>query len=427
MLYKDLPASEQIARIMALIYEGGLTTTSGGNISIRESNGNIWITPAALDKGNLKPEHVVCIHPDGTVSGEYAPSSELPFHRAIYESRPDIRAVIHAHPPALVSYSIVRKKPDTSIIPQVLSVCGRVGYASYRLPGTVELGESIAGQFGNGFNCLVMENHGTVVGGTDSDQAFQRFETLEFCARTLINANQIGKINRLSDEQLARYEKAIDQMEEMQPEHHFPNEDKVREEVCAYVRRACKQKLMISSYGTVSVRLDGESFIITPNGVNRYNLKPDDLVLINRGCKEAGKIPSRSAGIHQQVYKKHSHINCIISTQAPNATAFCVSGETIDTHTIPESYFLLNDIKAVPYGSQFGESDIIAGTLSKETPVLLIQNDSILTTGNTILQAFDRLEVAEFGAKSLIDAGSIGKMVPISNRDIQQIREKYMS
>lgn len=427
MLNNNLSASEQIARIMTLIYKGGLTTTSGGNISIREPNGDIWITPAALDKGNLKPEHVVCVRPDGTVSGEYTPSSELPFHRAIYESRSDIRAVIHAHPPALVSYSIVRKKPDTSIIPQVLSVCGRVGYASYRLPGTVELGESIAGEFGNGFNCLVMENHGTVVGGTDSDQAFQRFETLEFCARTLIKASQIGKVNRLSDEQLARYENATDRMDEMQAEHHFPNEEEVREEVCAYVRRACKQKLMISSYGTVSVRLDGESFMITPNGANRYNLKPDDLVLIKQGRKEAGKIPSRSASIHQQVYKKHSHINCIISTQAPNATAFCVSGETIDTHTIPESYFLLNDIKAVPYGSQFGESDVIANTLSKETPVLLIQNDSILTTGGTILQAFDRLEVAEFGAKSLIDAGSIGKMVPISKRDIQQIREKFMS
>ncbi len=427
MLYNDLSASDQIARIMTLIYEGGLTTTSGGNISIRESNGDIWITPAALDKGNLKPEQVVCVHPDGTVSGDYAASSELPFHRAIYESRPDIRTVIHAHPPALVSYSIVRKKPDTSVIPQVLSVCGQVGYANYRLPGTSELGESIAREFGSGFNCLVMENHGTVVGGNDSDQAFQRFETLEFCARTLIRAHQIGSVNRLSEDQLARYENATDEMEVLHSRDRIPDEDHVRMEICAYVKRACKQKLMISSYGTVSVRLNSDKFIITPNGTNRYSLKPEDLVLIDHGLKEAEKRPSRSVGIHQQIYKRHPHINCIISTQAPNATAFCVSGKTMDTHTIPESYFLLNDIKMVPYGSQFGESDVIAKTLTKETPVLLIRNDSILTTGGTILQAFDRLEVAEFGAQSLIDAGSIGEMVPISNSDIQQIREKFMS
>lgn len=427
MLNNNLPANEQIARTMTLIYENGLTTTSGGNISIREPNGDIWITPAALDKGNLKAEHVVCVHPDGTVSGSYDPSTELPFHRAIYDKRSDIQAVIHAHPPALVSYSIVRKKPDTGIIPQVLSVCGQVGYASYKLPGTKELGINIANEFGDGFNCLVMENHGTVIGAADADQAFQRFETLEFCARTLIKAHQIGNVNRLNNDQLARYENAVNDMKAFDSHDRHPDEDRVREEICAYVKRACKQKLMISSYGTISVRLAGNMFVITPTGKNRYNLKKEDLVLVSDSRKERGKEPSRSVMTHQQIYNAHPHINCIISTQSPNATAFCVSGKTIDTRTIPESYFLLNDIKVVPYGSQFGESPLIADTLSKETPVLLIQNDSVLTTGRNILQAFDRLEVAEFGAQSLIDSRLIGKMVPISKNDIERIREKFIS
>lgn len=427
MFNNNLPPNEQIVRIMALIYGTGLTTTSGGNISIREPNGDIWITPAALDKGSLKTDHVVCVHPDGTVSGDYSPSSELPFHQAIYEKRPDIKSVIHAHPPALVSYSIVRKKPDTSVLPQVLSICGQVGYASYRLPGTRELGESISREFENGFNCLIMENHGTVVGGSDSDQAFQRFETLEFCAKTLIRGHQIGKVNLLSSEQISMFEDATDNLREFQSGSQISQEQQVREEICTYVHRACRQKLMISTYGTVSVRLDIDKFIITPTGINRHYIEPNDLVLISNGTKESGKQPSRAVHIHQEIYKSHPEINSIISTQSPNATAYCVSGKTIDTHTIPESYFLLNDIKLMPFGCQFGSSSLISDALSKESPVLLIQNDAILTTGGTILQAFDRLEVAEFGAKSLIDSVSIGKMVPISKKDIKKIREKFMS
>ena len=109
---------DQITEIIKRIYNAGMTTTSGGNISIIDKEGNIWVTPSAIDKGSLQRKDIVCVHPDGSVTGHYKPSSEFPFHKAIYEARPDIKAVIHAHPPALVSFSIVRKLPDMNIIPQ---------------------------------------------------------------------------------------------------------------------------------------------------------------------------------------------------------------------------------------------------------------------------------------------------------------------
>jgi L-fuculose-phosphate aldolase len=87
-------------------------------------------------------------------------SSEHPFHRAIYAERPDLRAIVHAHPPALVSYSIVRQVPNTRIIPQANRVCGTVGFAPYALPGSERLGEQIAATFGQGHNIVILENHG---------------------------------------------------------------------------------------------------------------------------------------------------------------------------------------------------------------------------------------------------------------------------
>ena len=77
-----------------------MTTTSGGNLSILEENGDIWITPAGIDKGTLRPQDMVCVRPDGAVDGLHRPSSELPFHQEIYRTRPDIRGILHAHPVA---------------------------------------------------------------------------------------------------------------------------------------------------------------------------------------------------------------------------------------------------------------------------------------------------------------------------------------
>ena len=178
---------DQIIMIIDRIYKKGLTTTSGGNISILDEEGNIWVTPSGVDKGSLTPRDIMMVKRDGEIIGPHKPSSEYPFHKAIYQVRPDLKAVVHAHPPALVSFSIVRQIPNTNIIPQAKKVCGPIGYAKYQIPGSKELGEEIADQFAKGFKAVVMENHAAVVGGSDLINAYERFETLEFCSQ---NNNQ---------------------------------------------------------------------------------------------------------------------------------------------------------------------------------------------------------------------------------------------
>lgn len=419
------PPNKQIALIMSWIYESGLTTTSGGNISIREQNGDIWITPAGIDKGKLSPNDIVCVKSDGTFEGRYQPSSELPFHQAIYEKRPDLNAIIHAHPPALVSFSIVRTIPDTNVIPQAQNICGKVGYAPYRLPGSKELGESIASEFENGYKTVIMENHGTVVGGVNLNKAFQRFETLEFCARTIIKSNEIGSYNRLSDKEIEKYDQFDNALPKIKETNYPSDERSIRSDICRFIKRACNKNLMISTYGTVSVRWRENNFLITPTDVNRKLLKPEEIVQVKNGRCEGGKNPSRAVKLHSSIYKEHQHIGCIITTQSPNATAFCVSGKKFDTHTIPESYVMLKDVPMLPFGSQISESKIVPNALSKDTPILLIENDSILVTGQTILETFDRLEVAEFSARSLINTVPLGEVVPIEDEEIQKLNDNF--
>src|SRR6185436_11843226 len=114
---------DELLNTIERIYRYRMTTTSGGNLSIRDTNGDIWVTPARVDKGNLRRNDMVCVHGDGSCDGIHPPSSELPFHQAIYEVRPDVRAIVHAHPVALVAFSIVKQVPNTRLFHQARTVC----------------------------------------------------------------------------------------------------------------------------------------------------------------------------------------------------------------------------------------------------------------------------------------------------------------
>lgn len=295
------------------------------------------------------------------------------------------------------------------------------------MPGSIELGKVIAEEFKKDVNAVIMENHGTVVGGSDLGDAYQRFETMEFCARTLINGNTIGTPNYLTDEQINEFE---DQIPRLLPEMKmvdYPSDERaIREQIKKIGRRACAQGLMISSYGTVSVRWKGDDFLITPTNVARWDIQNKDVVQIKNGKREPGKLPSRATWLHQEIYKRNPHINSIILTQSPYLMAYSVTGKKIDVRTIPESWIFLQDIPNVPFGSHFAGNETILETLSLNTPAVIINNDSVLVTGDNLLATFDKLEVAEFSAKSLTMGASLGKLISINDKQVEDLRKKFL-
>ena len=124
-------------------------------------------------------------------------------------------------------------------------------------------------------------------------------------------------------------------------------------------------------------------------------------------------------------YRQHPNIGCVISAQSPNATAYAITAAQFDSRTIPESYIMLRDVPLIPYGTQYQEPERIAGMVSERVPVVLIQNDCVLTVGKDVLNAFDRLEVAEYSARSLIDTAAIGALVPIGAQEIRDLEAAY--
>ncbi|RUS46875.1 class II aldolase/adducin family protein [Cohnella sp. AR92] len=426
MTTQESRPARQLLQFMERIYRYGMTTTSGGNLSIREENGDIWITPSGVDKGALTVQDMVCVRADGTVEGSHRPSSEFPFHRLIYETRPDLKAIVHAHPPALVSFSIVRRIPDTRLLPNERRICGRIGMAPYALPGSEQLGRNIAKVFGEGINSVMLENHGVVVGGRDLFEAFQAFETLDYCARLEIEAARIGKPTLLTDDDYAIVrEKSAASLPVYRSEGIDEEEMEVRRTMCGYVRRAYDQGLFTSTQGTFSQRLNETDFLITPYGCDRKYLEPEDLVCIRGGASEEGKIPSQSVRFHQAVYGQQKHVDSVILAHPPCIMAFAVTDLPFDSRTIPESYILLRGTPKLSFESLYNEPEETAALFVPSTPIAIVKNNCVVVAGQGLLNTFDRLEVAEYSAKSILSARALGEVVHIEDAEIRDLKAAF--
>ncbi|MDA0282594.1 MAG: class II aldolase/adducin family protein [Planctomycetota bacterium] len=416
---------DEIMQTMERIYRYRMTTTSGGNLSIRDESGDIWITPARVDKGNLTRNDIINVRSDGTTEGPHPPSSEFPFHQAIYEARPDVQAVVHAHPVALVAFSICRQTPDTRLFHQAHTVCGQTGFAPYALPGSRQLGSNIAERFKAGCDSVILENHGVVVAGESLSHAFQRFEAFEFAGKTIIKGRQLGNIRYLTDEQLEQATSRDVALESFSPRPASAVEKECRRQLCEFIRRGCRQRLLISTEGSFSARLGEDSFLITPTQQDRESLGVSDLVLVQGNQREADRKASRAVFAHQAIYRMHPNVQAIVFAHPVNATAFSVTDSTFDTRTIPESYVFLRDVQRVPYGVQYQTDGSIANFVSDASPAAILENDGVLITGSSVLDAFDRLEVLESTAEAVINARSIGDVSAMPDAVISELRSAF--
>jgi L-fuculose-phosphate aldolase len=415
---------EELVRAMQRIYRYRMTTTSGGNLSILDPDGSIWITPARVDKGRLQPNDIVNMKADGTRSGLHLPSSEFPFHREIYRRRPDIRAIVHAHPGALVAFSICRLLPDTRVQTHAFEVCGKVAYAPYACPGSEELGRHIAEAFATGADCVMLENHGVVIGGRDLREAFQRFETLEFVAQTLVKAATLGAVQTLPAAVLAR--QPLPDFAEMPVVAPGNPEKALRGQLCEFVQRAYRQRLLISTAGAFSARLEGNDFLVTPRRRDRLELEAPGIVRARPGFCEAGKRPSRAALLHAHIYQRNPDVGAVINAQPAHASAFCMTKAALSSNTIPESYLVLRDVPKLPFACIVDDAARLAEQVSlNKCPVILIENEGAVVVGRDVLDAFDRLEVLEATAEALLLSRPLGPLVPMPKAALDELKRAF--
>ncbi len=193
---------QTVADCMNRLYRQGLTTTSGGNISLRISEELILLTPSATDKGNMRAEQIAEIGLDGTNhTPQLKPSIETSMHLEIYKRLPHVNAIVHAHPPCASTFTVVRKPINVRLVAEAYAILGEPAIAPYALMGTPELADSVAGSFKKNTFCTLMENHGVLCIGDTLLQAFDRIEVLENAAKINVYSDQLGDARELTDAQ----------------------------------------------------------------------------------------------------------------------------------------------------------------------------------------------------------------------------------
>lgn len=413
--------ADQLVAIMARIYRGGMTTTTGGNLSILDDDGDVWITPSGIDKGSLTRADMMQVKPDGTIIGRHKPSVELPFHQEIYRRRPDLKAIVHAHPPTLVAYSLARIIPETHLTPSLFDICGKVSMAPYAVPGSVQLGDNIAQEFEKGFDSVMLENHGVVCGAPDMETAFRRFETLDFCGRLGLNAAKLGKAQPLTDAQLSIHPATLPST--LPIKAPSSEERAARRDLSAMVRRCYDQKLFTAAQGAFSMRLSDGSFIITPADKDRGTMSEDDLVRVKDGQCEVGKQADALAAFHAALYDTHPDVASAVTAHSPASMAFAVTGTMLDSRTIPESYICLRDVLHLPY--DLGNLAETARKLDDHHPVAIIDHHCVAAVGASLINAFDRLEVLEYSAASILACKDVGPLVLITPEEVKEIETAF--
>lgn len=194
----------EVVRVCRRLYERGLIAGPDGNVSVRLDDGNLLVTPSGWSKADLEVEDLVVVDREGQlVSGNHAPSSEVRMHTRIYQRRPDVQAVVHAHPPIATAFGVAGEDFMAPVLPEIMLQMGGVPLVPYALPG----GDALADRFEPFLlhhDAFLMANHGATTIGPSLRIAHQRMESLEHAARILYAARGLGRVNALSCDDATR-------------------------------------------------------------------------------------------------------------------------------------------------------------------------------------------------------------------------------
>ncbi len=186
------------------VHQHGYVAATDGNVSVRLDQRRVLATPTLMSKGMMAPDDLVVVDTKGGhVQGRRKASSEVAMHLLIYKRRPDVHAVVHAHPPTATGYAAAGLALNQALISEVVLALGCIPLARYGTPGTPELTEALAPLVAQ-YDAILMANHGVVTYGADLLTAYMRMETVEHFARISLVTQLLGGPNLLSREEVEK-------------------------------------------------------------------------------------------------------------------------------------------------------------------------------------------------------------------------------
>ena len=195
---------EQVCDICHKMWQLGWVAANDGNVSVRLEDGTFLATPTGISKSFITPDKLVIIDGEGNVlegASGYKPSSEIKMHLRCYQERPDVGAVVHAHPPTATGYAVANKPLDEYSMIETVLTLGSVPVTPYGTPSTYEVPEAIAPYLGK-HDVVLLQNQGALAVGADAVTAYYRMETLELFAKISLTAHLLGGAKEIPMQQI---------------------------------------------------------------------------------------------------------------------------------------------------------------------------------------------------------------------------------
>src|ERR1041385_9398198 len=194
----------EIVRIGALLHHCGFIAATDGNLSVRLDDDRVLVTPTGMSKGMMTPADLVIVDMDGKkIKGRRQVTSEIGMHLLIYEMRPDIRSIVHAHPPTATGFAAAGMALNQPLVCEVVIGLGSIPLAKYGTPGTPELTEALE-PLVRDYDAILMSNHGAVAYSRDLHRADMKMETVEHFAQIALVTHLLGRQQPLGDEDLQK-------------------------------------------------------------------------------------------------------------------------------------------------------------------------------------------------------------------------------
>ena len=193
-----------ICEVGRRLYAQGYVASNDGNISVRLDDSRIMTTPTGVSKGFMTPDMMVVVDDTGKkISGDRNASSELKMHLAVYEMRPDVRSVVHAHPPTATGFAVAGIPLDRAVLAEVICMLGSIPIAEYATPSTTELPDAVR-RYIKAHDGLLLANHGALTCCRTLFSAYYKMETVEHFAKISLVARQLGGERVLSREEVGQ-------------------------------------------------------------------------------------------------------------------------------------------------------------------------------------------------------------------------------
>jgi L-fuculose-phosphate aldolase len=205
-MISEYEVRKQICEIGKRIYMNGFVAANDGNITVKIGENEFIATPTGVSKGFMTPDMLIKVNRKGEVlsaSGKYKPSSELKMHLRIYQERPDVNSVVHAHPPYATSFAIAGIPLSKPIMPEAVIALGCVPIAEYGTPSTDEIPDAVQKYLDN-YDAVLLENHGALTYGVDLTSAYYKMESLEFYAKLTFISTSLGGPKELNNNQVEK-------------------------------------------------------------------------------------------------------------------------------------------------------------------------------------------------------------------------------